>query len=288
MHHPLFSFPASLRIIRLAVVLCILFTVSASADTLQAGIDTFFVQLSGTFDHIASNPATKKKRLSVVDRYFLSQLKRHQVIRSITKSDAKGVCRTELVRMKKPNHKKQNFKKEQWFTNIARGEQEYQTIVRDTGRYYLVWSKPITTSATVTPRIIGVIMMKIDLWDCFQEISQTTDKPFLVYLKKLRFYDHKWKKSYPYTEHSLTVPGAGAMTLRVQKEMAPDTSQAVAQLETAKIDSTPVAAAKKKPVNAKIGILIGVAGAAVLVVLIAFLISWIKNKLVIRAINKGM
>ena len=144
------------------------------------------------------------------------------------------------------------------------------------------------TSAEATPRMIGVIMMKIDLWDCFQEISQTTDRPFLVYLKKLRFYDHKWKKSYPYTELPLTVPGAGAMTLRVQKEIAPDTSQAIAQPVTEKTDSTPIAAVKKKPVNAKIGILIGVAGAAVLIVLIAFLISWIKNRLVIRAINKGM
>lgn len=275
--------------IQLAVVSCILFTISASADdTLQAGMDTFFVQLTGTFDRIASSPAVKKKQLSTVDRYFLSQLKRHQVIRSITKADAKGVCRTELVRMKDPNHEKQNFKKEQWFTKIAGGEQEYQSMVKDTGRYYLVWSKPITTSSTATPRIIGVIMMKVDLWDCFQELSRTTDRPFLVYLKKLRFYDHKWKKSYPYTEFPLTVPGAGAMTLRVQKEMAPDTTRAVVQPVTEKIDSTPVAAIKKKPVNPKIGILIGVAGAAVLVVLIALLISWIKNQLVIRAINKGM
>jgi hypothetical protein len=288
MHQPLYSSLSLLRMIQLAVVSCILITVSASADTLQAGIDTFFVQLSGTFDRIASNPAIKKKQLSVVDRYFQSQLKRHQVIRSITKSDAKGVCRTELVRMKDPDHEKQNFKKERWFTDITKGEQEYQTIEKDTGRYYLVWSRPITTGETATPRIIGVIMMKIDLWDCFQEISQTTDKPFLVYLKKLRFYDHKWKKDYPYTEHPLTVPGAGAMTLRVQKEMAPDTSQAIAQPVLEKTDSTPVVAVKKKPVNAKLGILIGVAGAAVLLVLIALLISWIKNRLVIRAINKGM
>jgi hypothetical protein len=274
--------------IRLAVVACILFTVSASADTLQAGIDTFFVQLSGTFDRIASNPAVKKKQVSVVDHFFQSQLKRHQVIRSITKSDAKGVCRTELIRMKDPSHEKQNFKKEQWFTNIAKGEQEYQTIVKDTGRYYLVWSRPITTGKAATPQVIGVIMMKIDLWDCFQEFSQTTDKPFLVYLKKLRFFDHKWKKNYPYTELPLIVPGAGAMTLYVQKEMAPDTSQAIAQPVTEKTDSTPVVAVKKKSVNAKIGILIGVTGAAVLLVLIALLISWIKNRLVIRAINKGM
>ena len=256
---------------------------------MQAGIDTFFVKLSGTFDRIASDPAVKKKQLSVVDRYLLGQIKRHKVIRSISKTDAKGICRTELVRMNTPNHKKQNFKKERWYTDIIKGEQEYQTIVKDTGRYYLVWSKPITTGATKTPRIIGVIMMKTDLWDCFHEFSQTTDKPFAVYLKKLRLYNHKWKKSYPYTEYALTVPGAGVMTLRVQKETPPDTSSAVAPTVTEKIDSTPAAAEKKKPVmDAKIGILIGVAGAAVLLLLIAVLIAWIKNKLVIRAINKEL
>ena len=287
MHHSTHSSPAVLHMIRLAVVSCVLFSVSASADTLQAGIDTFFVRLSGTFDRIASNPAVKKKRLSVVDRYLLSQIKRYKVIRSITKASVKGICRTELVRMNRPNHKKQNFKKEQWFASIVKGEQEYHTMVKDTGRYYLVWSKPIMTSMTATPRIIGVIMMKIDLWDCFQEFSQTTDQPFGVYLKKMRLYNHKWKKSYPYTEYPLSVPGTGGMTLRVQKETAPDTSMAVTQPVAAKADSTPVAAAKKKPVlSAKIGILIGVAGAAVLLLLVAVLISWIKNKLVIRAIDK--
>ena len=128
MHHSLFSSPALVRMIRTAVASCVLFTVGVSADdTLQAGIDSFFVELYGTFDRIASNNAVKMKRLSVVDRYFLSQLKRHQVIRSITKADVRGICRTEMVRMRGSNHEKQNFKSERWFTHIAKGEQEYQT-----------------------------------------------------------------------------------------------------------------------------------------------------------------
>jgi hypothetical protein len=294
MYQFLFSLPVSRRLIQLSIAACILSAANASADdTLQAGIDSFFVQLSGMFDRIASNPAVKKKRRATVDGYFLSQLKRHQVIRSLTKTDTKGVCRTEMVRISGANHQKQDFKKEQWFKAIARGESEYHTTVKDTGRYYLVWSKPIMTSSSANPKMIGVIMMKIDLWDCFQEISQSTDKPFLVYLRKMRFYDHKWKKSYAFTDQSLAVPGVSAMTLRMQKETAPvpapDTTPVIAQPAAEKPDSTPVVAAKKKlAVNAKIGILIGIAGAALLLIFIALFIHWIKNKMVIRAINKGM
>jgi hypothetical protein len=83
------------------------------------------------------------------------------------------------------------------------------------------------------------------------------------------------------------------MTLRMQKETAPvpapDTTPVIAQPAAEKPDSTPVVAAKKKlAVNAKIGILIGIAGAALLLIFIALFIHWIKNKMVIRAINKGM
>ena len=63
MHQFLFSLPVSRRLIQLSIAACILSAANASADdTLQAGIDSFFVQLSGMFDRIASNPAVKKKR----------------------------------------------------------------------------------------------------------------------------------------------------------------------------------------------------------------------------------
>jgi hypothetical protein len=142
-------------------------------------------------------------------------------------------------------------------------------------------------------------MMKIDLWDCFQAISRKTDKPFLVYLKKMRLYDQKWDKTYEYRELPLTVPGAGSMTLRVQKVAvakapAPETTK-VAPPPVVKSPDTSAALAaskakdkKKSTLNAKIGILIGIALAAILLVLIAVLISWIKNQMIIRSINKGL
>jgi hypothetical protein len=277
----------------------VLLTVGAIAeDTLQANIDSFFVKLSTTFDRIAANPVIKKKQVSIIDQFFLTQLRRHQVIWSLTRTDEKGISRTEYVRMKDANHEKQDFKKEPWFAQLAKGEESFQGIVKDTGRYYLIWSKPIILAGRQN-KIAGAVMMKIDLWDCFQAISRKTDKPFLVYLKKMRFYDQKWDKTYEYRELPLTVPGAGSMTLRVQKDAivkapAPETTKvapppAVKSPDTSAALAASKAKEKKKPtLNAKIGILIGIAVAAILLVLITVLISWIKNQMIIRSINKGL
>jgi hypothetical protein len=287
------------RMVRLVVVSCIVFSATVSADTLQAGIDTFFIRLSGEFDRIAANPVVKKNRPAVIDPYFLRQLKRHQVIRSITKTDAKGILVTELVRMKDANHEKENLKKEQWFAEIVKGAQEYHAMDKDTGRYYLIWSKPVV-AAGAAKTIMGVVMMKIDLWDCFQELSQSTETPFLVFLKKTRFYDHKWKKTYAYDEVPLSVPGAEAMTLRTQKNVATpapasDSNLAVAKLEPTKVDSTPIQAGPTKSSvktilqkHKKIVIVAGIAGILILGMILFMLVSWIKNKMVIHAINKGV
>jgi hypothetical protein len=301
MNRPIHPSTAVAGMARLVVTCCIVFAATASADTLQAGIDTFFIRLSGDFDRIAANQIVKKRQTSVIDPYFFRQLKRHQVVRSITRTDAKGVRLTEMVRMKGADHSKQNMKEEKWFSEIVRGAQEYHALEKDTGRYYLIWSKPVTASGASSARsIAGVVMMKIDLWDCFQEISNSIEPPFLVHLKKVTFYDHKWKKTYEYDEVPLSVPGAEEMTLRTQKIVAapvpaPDTIPAVAKPEPAKIDSTPAQAgfslAKVKTKlmkNKKIGIIAGVAGAAFLLVIIALLVSWIRNQMVIRAIDKEL
>jgi hypothetical protein len=283
--------------VRLVIASCIVFSATVSADSLQAGIDTFFIRLSGEFDRIAANPAVKKRRPAIIDAYFLRQLKRHQVVRSITRTDAKGVRVTEMVRIKGANHEKQSMKKEQWFAEIVKGAREYHTLERDTGRYYLIWSKPVV-AAGAAKKIAGVVMMKIDLWDCFQELSNSAETPFLVFLKKTRFYDHKWKKTYEYDEVPLSVPGANEMTLRVQKIVAaavpaPDSNLAVAKPESTKIDSTPAQAGSTKPdvktillKYKKIVIVAGIVGVLFLGMLVVLLVSWIKNKMVIRAINR--
>ena len=283
--------------VRLVIASCIVFSATVSADSLQTSIDTFFIRLTGDFDRIAANPAVKKKRPAVIDAYFLRQLKRHQVIRSITRTDAKGVLVTEMVRMKDANHEKKNMKQEQWFADIVKGAREYHALERDTGRYYLIWSKPIV-AAGAAKTIAGVVMMKIDLWDCFQKLSKSTETPFLVFLKKTRFYDHKWQKTYEYDELPLSVPGAEEMTLRTQKivaapALAPDSSLAIAKPESTKIDSTPILAGSTKPDvktilqrYKKIVIVAGIVGILFLGMLAVLLVSWIKNKMVIHAIDR--
>jgi hypothetical protein len=279
--------------VRMVVASCIVFSAAVSADSLQAGIDSFFIRLSADFDKIAVNPVVKKRQPGVIDPYFLRQLKRHQVVRSIVRTDAKGVSVTEMVRMKGANHENENYKKEQWFTEIVKGAQEYHALEKDTGRYYLIWSKPVVSVKAKT--IVGVIMMKVDLWDCFQEISNSTETPFLVFLNKTRFYDHKWKKTYDYDEVPLSIPGANDMTLRMKTIVAaptpPDTIPAVVKPEMAKIDSAPAPAGSTSLKttllkNKKILAVAGIAGIVFLGVLLFLLVSWIRNQMVIRSIDK--
>ena len=285
---------------------CIALAAAVSAETFPATADTFFVQLSAEFNKIVENPALKKDRAARIDPLFLRELKHNIVINSLVRTDARGQMTTELVRMNDPRHAKVSFKNQKWFSEIAKGAPEYYALDKDTARYYLVWSKPIRRSArSAGASFAGVVMMKIDLWDCFQKLSSSSETPFLVRLNKLSLYSQKWKNQTAYDEFPLSVPGARAVTVRIEKtEVPPPGAPASlsanaasskpdsAQINTvlSKADADFSAQKKSAAISRakKLGLLAAAAAFILLLVLIIGFISWFRNKMLIRSINRGI
>jgi hypothetical protein len=282
--------------------IAVVFSVACSrvhgGEQVQAEIDTFFERLSGEFNRIAASPTVRSSRAAQLDAYFLRALKRNQVINSIVRTDAKGRTITEFVRMKGANHARKVVKTEKWFSDIAKGADEFSGMVKDTGRYYLVWSRPVTGKRASGP-MAGVIMAKIDLWDCFRRVSGSIETPFLVRLNTISLYSNKWKSGKDYDEYALNVPGAESVSLRVEKAAPPPPAEQP-QVAPAKIEPPKPKSAFEKLSSAlkdlgtrkesgkHITVLLVLAGAAGLIILILIImfISWLKRKWVIHNINK--
>lgn len=280
-----------------AAAVCCLSAFSAVANPLEAKIDTFFTGLSTEFDRIAADPAVRKGSVGPIDKLFLRELKRHQVIHAFARTSAKGRNLTELARMKQPDHSKNSLKAEPWYAEIAKGAPEFSAMDRDTGRYYLVWSKPVAAGSKKASAFGGVVMMKIDLWDCFQKISQSVETPFLVRLNKKTLYSHKWKNDEYGIEAPLSIKGVPKITLQVSegaapaKTVQPQAQPAAPAIDSAKLRADSMAAAKKKASAArakKIGVAGAIAAGLILLILIISFISWIRNKMLIRSINRGI
>jgi hypothetical protein len=271
-----------------------------SAESFPAVVDTYFVQLSAELAKIAENPALKKNRAAGIDPLFLRELKRNMVINALVRTDAKGQLTTEFVRMKEPNHGKVSYKKQKWYSEIAKGAPEYFGMDSDTARYYLVWSKPIVSGVkSTTAPIAGVVMMKIDLWDCFCKLARNVETPFLVRLNKISLYSNKWQNAKAYDEFPLNVPGARAIALRMEKPapVAAPAAVAPAKPDSAKINNvlskadSNYAAQKKsaeKTRAKKLGLIAAIAAFILLLVLVISFISWIRHKMLVRSINKGL
>ncbi|MBN2036054.1 MAG: PDC sensor domain-containing protein [Chitinispirillaceae bacterium] len=277
------------------LVCCIGLSGPVSAETPQAEIDTFFTELSVQFDRIAANRAVKIRRPAANDAFFLRMLKRHQAVHSFVRTDKKGVRRTEMVRIKGSDHTKSSLKSEPWFSTIAEGAKAFHSLEKDTsnGRYYLIWSRPILLS---NKAFAGVVMMKIDLWDCFHRISETTETPFMVRLKKTSFFSHKWKNEYRYESIPLEVPGVKDMTLLMQKSGNSAAVAAAADQDSSNPKSTMV---KKESADADSSSFLGqgisvktvvIAGGIgvfiIAIILVAMLLSWIRHKRIVKAIDE--
>jgi hypothetical protein len=300
-----------------SILFCLSTLASAATENFQASIDSFFVRMKADFTALAENPAVVKGNPAAIDQVFLKALKQNGVVNELVRTDPKGAVITELARMKEPFHGKKSYKTQSWYMSIGKGGPEFEALTKDTARFYLVWSAPVKGSVTATVKkspLAGVLMMKIDLWDCFQKLSDSTETPFLVRLNRLNLYTHKWQNKQQVDKYTLAVPGVKTMMLYMEKREpappaapvaappAPAAPQPVVAAPSAMTDSTKINnvlskadsnySAQKKSTEMnrakKLGIVAIVAAIVLLLVLIISFISWFRHKMLIRAINKDL
>ncbi|MFP4417198.1 MAG: hypothetical protein ACLFSB_07990 [Chitinispirillaceae bacterium] len=194
-------------------------------STLQSQINTYFDQLRDTFDQIASSPAVNTTHLSRTDRYFVGVLKKQQTFYSLIRTNSKGVVTNEIVRGKPPERNYRSIAYQRWFKQIQQtGRDYFGFLKKNTGRYYLFWSKPVfKTRRSGSQTFVGAIAVEIDIWDAMHTFSQTISIPFLVTLNNMSLYSHKWQDPEQFDTKDLTIPGVENITLSFVPPQEPKT-----------------------------------------------------------------
>ena len=191
-----------------------------TAADLKPDMEATFAKFKADFDRIAASSVVKKTALTPVNSYFFKALKTHQPYYSLIKTNHKGIVINEVIRLvEKPSAKKQNLSAEAWFKQVSTKLEEYTGLIKqeETGRYYLFWAAPITKTEKGKEAFKGAVALKIDLWDCLQKYSKTTETPFLVRLGHLGLYSYKWNDTIAFTEEPLSIPGTEKITVRLPK-----------------------------------------------------------------------
>jgi len=260
-------------------------------------IEHYFAALKKDFDKLADNPQIKKPKSKSVNGLFVVTLKKHQPLYSLMRTNAKGIMVNEVVRGQIPEKVKKNIKDQEWFKKISKTATEYYgfTFIEENGRYYLFWVSPVLGPKKMFG---GAVVAKIDLWDCFHEMSKETTEPFLIKLGGKSLYSDKWKGGKNTQDVPCDVAGVEKISLVTEKPVAaPDTSLLSAHKDTGAVAAVAPAlldTKTEKPKGtgffAKNKILIIICS-IVLLIVIAFLLvqfySWLSHVFTMRAINKS-
>lgn len=284
------------------VILTSFFYSSVYADSLQVEFEQYFSTLSESFNTIASSRVLRKTRLYSMDRFFVASLKRHQTIYSFIRTNSKGVIISEVIRGQNPERNFRKVRDQKWFNFVQQNQEDYHTLIKikETGRYYLLWCKPVLKG---NKYFVGAVAVKIDLWDCIHKISSRIDEPFLIRIGSKSLYSYKWKNIDSYDKVPLDISGAKNIFLLIKKEKVeeevvqeskPSDTAVIAMTETKK-KLEPLA--QKKEVKKKSGfassqlfkasLIFGIFVVIILVIVAASYISRLRQRTLWQKIDEG-
>lgn len=179
-------------------------------------VEEYFTKLVDEFSRVAKTPVIKGTNTNRMHKVFIGSLRRFQPIYSYVRTNSKGVVIAEVIRGRKPETDHRSLANKPWFKYVKQRMQNRQGIIKqeETGRYYLFWTEPMVTKKN---KFLGTLSVKVDLWDCFHNLSKKIEDPFLIRMGKKSFYSHKWEKGTAFKLETLSIPGAGRMTIRYPK-----------------------------------------------------------------------
>lgn len=211
-----------------------------TSNAITQDMDSFIVQIKQDFDGIVASSIVKQSAIAPVNKRFLQALKTHQQYYSLVRTNKKGIVLNERVRLAEGTDvKKKDMSKEEWFKYASTKRAEYSDcfLEESNGRYYLLWAAPILSKSTSS--LLGIIALKIDLWDCYHIFSKTTEIPFLVRMDRKGLYSHKWEDTISYSEEPLSIPGIKRISVRYPKIITDNLTPVDTQVtSTAIVDSS--------------------------------------------------
>jgi hypothetical protein len=290
----------------LSFVLLLCFFTPSFSGSLQDSFDNYFAFLRKDFGKLAASTKHKNLRLKATNRMFVAFLKRHQPCSYLARINQHGRIVNEVIRGEVPKTVNRKVGDVEWYTATVKNRKPYQGLVEENGRYYLIWTEPVLAKK----KCVGVVVSRIDIWDCFHKLSNETPEAFLVRIGQKNLYSNNWKNEGEFHEDSLSIPGAAQISLiserppaatRAAETLAASVRRDTASLAQAAGSSQSISSGQSNAVAAPekslkhstgaakhrtIVIAITVVVVLVLLFLIFRLYIWLNHKFLVRSINK--
>lgn len=249
----------------------------AQADSLHARAEDYFARLYKRFEKTVDSKYAKGTNRRSLDQHFVWVMRRFPTMHAFVKTNSKGKLINKVMFGRVPKSVVEDIPDDTWYSHLKTNQKERKKIWfdRESGRYYLVWSKPVEKGPNNA--FVGVVAVKIDLWDTFHRFAKSTHLPFLAFVNGTALYAHDWERSQEYTAAAFDIPGARKASLRwvgteaavaSAEDIIPEDEDELA--EDAEIDTAEaaVAATGKKPTGTPwlaiiVSLVVGFAGGGV-------------------------
>lgn len=208
------------------VTLCVGNSLAAD-DSLEVTAQQYFADMYERFEKtVASKYATGTDR-AALNQHFVWVMKRFPTMHSFVKTNSKGTVINKVSFGSVPDKVYEDVPNGAWYSHIALNHKAREKVWfdKESGRYYLVWSRPV--EAGPNKKFVGVLAVKIDLWDTFHKFGKTTEMPFLAFINGKALYAHDWKRYKDYIARTFEIPGVRKASMRyVTPEMAEANTEA--------------------------------------------------------------
>lgn len=206
-----------------------------SSGLIQQELDGYFAGIDTALSTLQRSQALRSTERRPAENLFIRELKRNQSYYAFWRANSKGKIVSEVIRGKNPTRPGTNVENENWFKSVKRNNEDFYTVFKDEerGRYYLIWSKPVLKK----DKFVGVVCLKIDLWDSFYDYSNGVYFPFSIKLGKKTLFSHKWNDKMTYREENLAVPGIKSISVRYIPEKKEEPLDTIANAQNSATDT---------------------------------------------------
>ncbi len=186
----------------------------AQTDSLPARAEKYFATLMARFEKTAQGKFARGTDRAALDRHLVWVMGQFPTMHSFVKTNSKGKVINRVSFGKVPKRVVADIPDDTWYSFLKRNQGARESIWfdRESGRYYLVWSRPVELGADKT--FAGVLAVKIDLWDTFHKFAKTTGEPWLAFVNGKALYSRDWKRTKEYSSGQFAIPGVKTATIR--------------------------------------------------------------------------
>ncbi len=212
----------------LAAVLVFL-PVTAHAEVGAAYLQKRFAVLDSALLHIPRFPEVRTKEVEPVNGLFRKLITQYPEVVLVLRTNAKGIVVNDIERQGKAGGLHANVSDSVWYTSPKKSlDPWFGPLVKENRRSYLFWSVPLTAHTPLGgDRFVGVVAIKIDIFDCFKDLAAQAKGPFEILLNGKSFYYLSWTDSIPFDETDVTIPGNVSLGVRMPKTVREKANQKV-------------------------------------------------------------